>query len=114
VHPGIQEVRCFAAVINSLQAAAVIIIIIIIYLNCDEFLPSDSGTTVRHNTQIHILHEIIHHAQIKHSTQRYANNIGHIIHNEYSEHYRAMGKISRELFEHSFISKFPVLCPLQS
>jgi hypothetical protein len=32
----------------------------------------------------------------------------------YPEHYRAMGKISRELFEHSFISKFHLLCPLQS
>jgi hypothetical protein len=43
-----------------------------------------SGTTVRHNTQIHISHKITHHAQTKHSTQKYTNNKGHITHNAYN------------------------------
>jgi hypothetical protein len=42
-------------------------------------LPGSSGTTIRHNTQIHISHN----AQTKHGTQSYTNNKGHIIHNEY-------------------------------
>jgi hypothetical protein len=37
------------------------IIIIIIYLNCKSVLPSGSGTTIRHNTQIHIPYKITHH-----------------------------------------------------
>jgi hypothetical protein len=48
------------------------------------FLPSGSGTTTKHNTQIRIPHKITHHAQRKHSTQRYTNNKAHITHNEYN------------------------------
>jgi hypothetical protein len=60
-----------------------IIIIIIIYLNCKCFyLPGSSGKTLRHNTQIHILHKITHHAQTKRRKQGYTNNKGHITHNE--------------------------------
>jgi hypothetical protein len=33
---------------------------------------------------MHISHKITHHAQTKHSTQSYANNKGHITHNEYN------------------------------
>jgi hypothetical protein len=36
-------------------------------------LPDASGTTIRH-----VSHEITHHAQIKHNTQNYTNNKGHI------------------------------------
>jgi hypothetical protein len=49
-------------------------------------LPGGSGTTIRHNIQLHISHEITHHAQTKHSTQSYTNNEGHITHNEYNTH----------------------------
>jgi hypothetical protein len=41
-----------------------------------------SGTTIRHNAQIHISQKITHHTQTKHSTQSYTNNIGHITNNE--------------------------------
>jgi hypothetical protein len=46
-------------------------------------LSGGSGTKIKHHTQIHILHTITHHAQIKHSTQSYTNNKGHITHNKY-------------------------------
>jgi hypothetical protein len=48
------------------------------------FSSGGSGTTLRHNTQIHVSHKITHHAQTKQSTQSYTNNKGHIIHNEYN------------------------------
>jgi hypothetical protein len=37
--------------------------IIMIYSNCNGLLPSGSGTTIRHNIQMHIPYKIIHHAQ---------------------------------------------------
>jgi hypothetical protein len=45
-------------------------------LTANGFLPSGSGTTIRHNTQI------THHTQTKHSTQNYTNNKGYTAHNE--------------------------------
>jgi hypothetical protein len=48
------------------------------------FYPVGSGTTIRHNAQIHISHNISHYAQTKHSTQSYTNNKGHITHKEYN------------------------------
>jgi hypothetical protein len=37
--------------------------IIIIIITAIEILPCGSGTTIRRNTQMHISHKIIHHAQ---------------------------------------------------
>jgi hypothetical protein len=51
------------------------------------FLPSGSGTTIRHNTKMHISHKISHHAQTKHSSQSYTNNKGHIIQIKIKKHY---------------------------
>jgi hypothetical protein len=62
----------------------IIIIIIIIFIRTTNgFIPGGSGT-IRHNTKIHALHKISHHAQIKHSPQSYRNNEGHITQNEYN------------------------------
>jgi hypothetical protein len=49
-----------------------IIVIIIIYLliwTANGFLPGGGGTTIKHNTQIHITYKITHHAKRKHGTQ---------------------------------------------
>jgi hypothetical protein len=35
----------------------------------------------------HTSHRLTHHTQIKHSTQNYTNNKGHITHNEYNYNY---------------------------
>jgi hypothetical protein len=48
------------------------------------FLPSSSGTTIRHNTQITHIIKITHHIQTETHTQNYTNNEGHTIHNEYN------------------------------
>jgi hypothetical protein len=53
-------------------------LLLLFILTTNGFLPGDSGTTVRHNTQI------THHAQTKRSTQNYTNNKGHATHNEYN------------------------------
>jgi hypothetical protein len=53
-----------------------IIIIYLFILTANGFLPSGSGTTIRHNTQI-TSHKTTHHSQTKHSTQNYTNNKGH-------------------------------------
>jgi hypothetical protein len=66
------------------EAFLKIIIIIIIYLNCNWVFTRGSGTTIRHNTQIHISHKITQHTQTKHSAQSYTNYKGHITHNEYN------------------------------
>jgi hypothetical protein len=47
-------------------------------LTVNGFLPGDSGTAIRHNTQI------THHAQTKHSTQNNTNNKGHTTRNDYN------------------------------
>jgi hypothetical protein len=59
----------------------IIIIIYLVSLSANGFLPRDSGTTIRQHTKVHISHNITHHAQTKLSTQSYANNKEHIIHN---------------------------------
>jgi hypothetical protein len=42
------------------------------------------------HTKIHISHKITHHSQIKHGTQCYSNNKGHITRNEYSTKSKAI------------------------
>jgi hypothetical protein len=46
--------------------------------------PGGSSTTIRHNTKIHISHNITHLAQTKHNSQSYTSNKEHITHNEYN------------------------------
>jgi hypothetical protein len=63
-----------------MKARNVIFLLFISGANGD--LPGGSGTTIRHNTQIHISHKLTHHAQTKHNILSYTNNKGHITHNE--------------------------------
>jgi hypothetical protein len=60
-----------------------LLFIYLFILTANGFLPGDSGTTIRHNTQ-HTSHKITHHAQTKHITQNYTDNKGHSTHNEYN------------------------------
>jgi hypothetical protein len=58
--------------------------IIIIYFNCKLVLTCGSGTTIRRNTQIKHIIEIIHCPQAKQCTHNYTNNKGHTTHSEYN------------------------------
>jgi hypothetical protein len=53
------------------------LLLLLFNLTPNRFLHGYSGTVIRH-----ISHEILHHSQIKHSTQSYAGNEGHTTHNE--------------------------------
>jgi hypothetical protein len=62
-----------------------LLLLLLFILTANGFLPGGSGTTIRHNPQIaHIKQNNTPHSN-KTQHKKYANNKGHITHNEYNE-----------------------------